>query len=187
MSITVTKPIKPSANQPDRRARMDELFTAHAAAVYAFAVRRSTPATAEDVVSETFLVAWRRLDDVPDAPKPWLLAVARRVLANQRRSDGRQSALRSRLGANDIDPSGPTAGGPPAKAAVLAAVAALPPAERDAITLIAWDDLTAAEAAIVLGCSRATFYVRLHRAKQRLAAVLDDTTSPRHAQEIDQP
>ena len=103
MSITVTRPMKSSANQHDRRARMDELFTAHAADVYAFALRRSSPSTAEDVVSETFLVAWRRLDSVPDTPKPWLLAVARRVLANQRRSNGRQSALRSRLGARDPD------------------------------------------------------------------------------------
>ena len=166
---------------------MDELFTAYAADVFAFALRRSSPSTAEDVVSETFLVAWRRLDSVPDTPKPWLLAVARRVLANQRRSIGRQSAVQSRLGASDPDtwcrPDVERSG----DAAVLDALAELAPADRDAITLIAWDGLTAEEAAIVLGCSRATFYVRLHRAKKRLAVALGITNQPTDAQGVDQP
>jgi RNA polymerase sigma-70 factor, ECF subfamily len=166
---------------------MDDLFTAYAADVFAFALRRSSAATAEDVVSETFLVAWRRLDSVPETPKPWLLAVARRVLANQRRSSDRQSAVRSRLGASDpetwprvdVERSG--------DAAVLDALAELAPGDRDAITLIVWDGLSAEEAAIVLGCSRPTFYVRLHRAKKRLAAALGITNQAIHAQEVDQP
>jgi RNA polymerase sigma-70 factor (ECF subfamily) len=166
---------------------MDELFTAYAGDVFAFALRRSSPSTAEDVVSETFLVAWRRLDSVPDTPKPWLLAVARRVLANQRRSNGRQSAVRSRLGASDPDAwcrvDVERSGDP----AVLDALAELAPADRDAITLIAWDGLTAEEAAIVLGCSRATFYVRLHRAKKRLAALLGITNQPHDAWGAGQP
>lgn len=166
---------------------MNELFTAYAADVFAFALRRSSPSTAEDVVSETFLVAWRRLDAVPDTPKPWLLAVARRVLANQRRSSERQSAVRARLGASDPDTWGRADVERSDDAAVLDALAELAPADRDAITLVAWDGLTAEEASIVLGCSRATFYVRLHRAKKRLGAALDITNQPNHAQEVDQP
>ena len=151
---------------------MDDLFTAHAAEVYAFAARRTSRSGAEDVVAETFLVAWRRLDSVPEEAKPWLLAVARRVLANQRRSDGRRSALTARIGSSE-----PIAGTVVERdqsdhPAVLAALAQLAPRDRDAITLIAWDGLEAEEAATVLGCSRATFYVRLHRAKKRLAEAL---------------
>jgi len=166
---------------------MDELFTAYSADVFAFALRRSSPSIAEDVVSETFLVAWRRLDSVPDTPKPWLLGVARRVLANQRRSNDRQSAVQSRLGANDPGAWYRADAERSGVAAVLDALAALAPADRDAITLIAWEGLTAEEAAIVLGCSRATFYVRLHRAKKRLADSLSIINQPSDAQEVDHP
>jgi RNA polymerase sigma-70 factor, ECF subfamily len=179
--------MRPSANQPDRRARLDALFTAHASDVYAFARRRSSPAIAEDVVSETFLVAWRRLDSVPDTPRPWLLAVARRVLANQRRSNGRQSALKSRLGARDTNAWRTADVEQSGAAAVLEALAELAPADRDALTLIAWDGLTADEAAIVLGCSRSTFYVRFHRAKKRMAQALGMTNQTPDEQEVDQP
>ena len=151
---------------------MDDLFTTHAADVFGFALRRTSRTAAEDVVSETFLVAWRRLDAVPDSPKPWLLAVARRVLANQRRTAGRQSALTSRLEMRDPDARGGEQLDPAGDEAVLEALAALTPTERDAITLIAWDGLSAEEAAIVLDCSRSAFYVRLHRARKRLAAAL---------------
>jgi len=179
--------MKSSPNEDDRRARMDDLFTAYAADVYAFALRRSSPSAAEDVVSETFLVAWRRLDSVPDTPKPWLLAVARRVLANQRRSVGRQSAVRSRLGTSDPDTWCRPDEQQSDDAAVLSALTKLAPGDRDAITLVAWDGLTAEEAATVLGCSRATFYVRFHRAKKRLAVALGSTDPANDAQEVDHP
>jgi RNA polymerase sigma-70 factor, ECF subfamily len=175
-----------TTDQVRRRAQMDALFTSHAADVFAFALRRTSRSAAQDAVSETFLVAWRRFDSVPEAPKPWLLGVARRVLANQRRSDGRQIALRTRLGSpqpnlteHDAADHAPTQG----DGAVLAALAALTPAERDAITLIAWDGLNAEEAATVLGCSRAAFYVRVHRARRRLAAALSPAIDPSHEQE----
>ena len=109
------------------------------------------------------------------------------MLANQRRSSGRQSAVRSRLGANDPDAWCRADVEQSGDAAVLDALAGLAPADRDAITLIAWDGLTAEEAAIVLGCSRATFYVRLHRAKKRLAVALSIINQPNDAQEVDQP
>jgi Sigma-70 region 2 len=68
--------------------RFAQVFDAHFRAVSAYALRRTTPAEAEDVVAETFLVAWRRLDELPEDPKAWLLGVARRILANQRRAAG---------------------------------------------------------------------------------------------------
>ena len=79
----------------DRQARFEQLYRAHAGAVRAYAVRRArSDAIADDVVSDVFLVVWRRLDDVPDRPVPWLLLIARRALANRRRSGRRAAALR---------------------------------------------------------------------------------------------
>ncbi|MEO8267224.1 MAG: RNA polymerase sigma factor [Ilumatobacteraceae bacterium] len=191
MSTYMKSAIESTTDHVRRRAEMDALFTSHAAEVYAFALRRTSRSAAQDVVSETFLVAWRRFDSVPDAPRPWLLGVARRVLANQRRSDGRQIALRTRVGSSDPNTSEQDAAElaePEAlqgDSAVLAALAALTPSERDAITLIAWDGLGAEEAAIVLGCSRAAFYVRVHRARRRLAAALGTAIDSFNEQEAD--
>ena len=144
----VTSATETATDQVRRRAQMDALFTSHAADVYAFALRRTSRSAAQDAVSETFLVAWRRLDSVPEAPKPWLLGVARRVLANQRRAEGRQIALRTRLGSTQPNAWGQDAAqlaepaAPIGDSAVLAALGALSPAERDAITLVAWDGLS---------------------------------------------
>jgi len=60
-------------------------------------LRRVNPSTADDVVAEVFVVCWRRLDEVPVDPLPWLLGVARRVLSTQRRGERRRGALRDRL------------------------------------------------------------------------------------------
>ena len=84
-----------------REDRFRSLFAAHHGAVLAFARRRSNPAHADDIAAETFLVAWRRLDDVPTRPGealPWLYAVARHTLLNAARSDRRREALAVRLG-----------------------------------------------------------------------------------------
>jgi hypothetical protein len=66
-----------------RRARFDALFHEHHPAVQAYARRRVPPEVVDDIVSETFLVVWRRLDDVPEAPLPWLIAVARNVVGTE--------------------------------------------------------------------------------------------------------
>src|SRR5690349_12050848 len=66
--------------------RFDEIYRRHAAAVLAYARRRVPRDLAEEVVAETFVVCWRRLDRVPEDALPWLYAVARRTLANQRRA-----------------------------------------------------------------------------------------------------
>jgi RNA polymerase sigma-70 factor (ECF subfamily) len=179
VSTSVKNAVQPTTDQVRRRAQMDALFTSHAADVYAFALRRTSRSAAQDAVSETFLIAWRRFDSVPDTPKPWLLGVARRVLANQRRADGRQIALRTRLGPPQMNAVEQDAA---SDRTVLAALAALTPAERDAITLVAWDGLTAEEAATVLGCSRSAFYVRVHRARHRLAATLGIAIDPTNEQ-----
>jgi RNA polymerase sigma-70 factor (ECF subfamily) len=152
-----------------RETRLEELFHEHGRAVWAYARRRASASDADEVVSETFLVAWRRLDDIPERPRPWLLGVARRCLANVERGAARQSAVQLRL-ASQREPSPAESG----SGRVLEALASLTASEREVLTLLAWDELSPAEAAVVLGCSRAAVYLRLHRARRRLAALLPE-------------
>lgn len=150
----------------------EELFTTlfentHQA-LLAYAVRRvADPTDAADVVAETFLVAWRRLEDVPpgDAARPWLFGVARRVLANLYRGERRRTALADRLRASlsEVVPA-------PDLAPVEVAMAALRPDDQELLRLVAWEELARDEIAMVLGIPKATVRVRLHRARQRLAA-----------------
>jgi RNA polymerase sigma-70 factor, ECF subfamily len=158
---------------------VEDLYRAHARHVLAYALRRTDAATADDVVSEVFLIAERRLADVPTDARPWLYGVGRRVLANQRRSDGRRAALQVALGvlARDsapIPPPGLDAGTP----LLAAALAALRPDDREVLMLTAWEGLGARDAATVLGCSTAAFHTRLHRARTRLQAELGRQTEP---------
>ena len=66
----------------------ERLYRANYDRVLAYGLRRTDPERARDATAETFVVAWRRLADVPPDPLPWLLGVARRVLANERRAVG---------------------------------------------------------------------------------------------------
>jgi RNA polymerase sigma-70 factor (ECF subfamily) len=139
--------------------------------VLAYALRRTTKEEAEEVVAETFVVAWRRLNEVPDDPIPWLLGVARRVLANQRRATGRRKALDQRLasasrstGVVTPDPAEEVA----ARMALDGALAQLSEWDREALLLVVWDGLDNRKAAQVMNCSAATFALRLHRARRRL-------------------
>lgn len=155
----------------DDRARLEELFRDHVHAVTRYVRRRAGSSAVDDVVAETFLVAWRRLDRVPEDALPWLLGVARRTLSTQTRSARRQSALAAKL-ATAADPS-PEAATAELDGAVEAALARLRPLDREAITLIAWEELTPAQAAVVLGQTRVAFRVRLHRARRRLREDLE--------------
>jgi len=159
----------PSAStEHDARERFEELFQQQHQAVSNYARRRAGAGLAEDVVAETFLVAWRRLDDVPVDALPWLLGVARRTLSTQQRSVRRQTALAEKLAADIRAPIIDTSASSELDIAVAEALVRLRPRDREAITLIAWDDLTPAQAAVALGQSRAAFRVRFHRAKLRL-------------------
>lgn len=125
-------------------------------------------------MSDTFLVAWRRFDDVPESPLPWLLATARRTLANARRSSRRQEALRDRLNGQRhilMDTDGPeeVALRDDERTRVRAALGRLAPTDREILTLTAWEGLSCAEVSEVLGIPAGRVSVRLHRAKKRLA------------------
>ncbi len=80
-------------SETERKARLERLFDQHYAAVLAYGLRRAPRAVAEDVASETFVIASRRIDEVPAAALPWLYGVARRVLANERRAETRRDQL----------------------------------------------------------------------------------------------
>lgn len=141
--------------------------------VRAYACRRAAPDAAQDVVADTFLVAWRRLEDVPEDALPWLYGVARRVLANQRRSAVRSAALERRVAGATVQPGPGDVGEDVADAELLRlALGRVPEKGREALTLVAWDGLSGARAARAAGCSKAAFAVRLHRARARLAAEL---------------
>ena len=148
------------------------MFAAHHAAVRSYVVRRAGGGIGvDDAVADTFLVAWRRLDGVPESARPWLLGVARRVLADQRRGLRRRRSLSQQLA---LASSTRIAWEPPAQisAELAEALRGLTGHEREALMLVAWDGLTPAEGAVAAGCSAAAFRVRLHRARRRVAARL---------------
>nr|WTB08057.1 sigma-70 family RNA polymerase sigma factor [Streptomyces antimycoticus] len=130
----------------------------------------------EDITSETFTVAWRRMRDIPTPPLPWLLGVARNLTRELRRRDGRQYDLAAQE-AQRIITSGAqvedVAAGVTERAVALQALAGLSAADRELLTLVAWHGLGPRQAARVLGCSSATFAVRLHRARRRLERAVD--------------
>jgi RNA polymerase sigma factor (sigma-70 family) len=159
------------------RETFERLYREHAGRVKAYALRRvGSVAGADEVVSDVFLVAWRRLDSIPDDALPWLLGVARNAIANRHRSERRTTALHARIADTErtpdiADPPGPDdlldRGDP-----VVRALAELPERDRELLMLVAWEDLEPAQLARVLGISRATANVRLHRARRRLATAL---------------
>ncbi len=155
-----------------------KLFEANHGDIAAYCQRRASAATANDAVSETFLIAWRRFDDIPAGPEArlWLFGVARRTLANLRRSDHRQTELRRRITTDAggspttiADPSDEVVGNP---SRILDALATLDPDDQEALALVTWEGLSHAEAGLVLGCSANAFGVRIHRARRRLADAL---------------
>jgi RNA polymerase sigma-70 factor (ECF subfamily) len=154
-----------------QRERFEEIYREHVGAVAAYALRRAPREAAEDVVAETFLVAWRRLDRMPEEPLPWLYGVARRTLANHRRSAARRASLAHRL---EIEAPPGSIG--PVDERLLDALRVLRRRDREVLMLLAWEGLTPAEAAQVLGCSPVAYRIRLHRARKRLALALEATS-----------
>jgi RNA polymerase sigma factor (sigma-70 family) len=159
----------------DADRRFEGCFRDHYAAVLAFAIRRLPDrSTAEDAAAETFAVAWRRRELIPDEPLPWLYGIALRVAANQRRSGERRRRLGERLEHEASSrPMAEPADALHRRDAFARAFERLAEPEREVLRLVAWDGLDTREAAVVLGCSAAAFRVRLHRARRRLAKHLE--------------
>lgn len=165
------------APSPSSDAKFRRIFDAHLAAVQRYCVRRLSPSDANDAASEVFLVAWRRLEDIPggEATLPWLLGVARNAVRNVERS-GRRT---QRLSAKAQLASQPVDLGPEVHVVrhseyeqVAAALASLSEADREVIRLRAWEELTASQIASVIGVSVAAAEKRVARATNRLAVAV---------------
>ena len=168
----------------DREARFRAVYGASFQVVLAYCIRRtSTPQDAADAAADTFLVAWRRLDDLPagQAETPWLLATARRVLSNQRRGECRFVELRARLATEIATHSlSIEVPGDVDDRAFADAFAGLTPDERDILGMSAWEELSSEQIGTVLGCSPGAARTRLHRARHRLRRLIDETEAGFH-------
>jgi RNA polymerase sigma-70 factor (ECF subfamily) len=152
-----------------RRARFERLAPELIEPLRRFLARRADPATAEDVLAETLLVCWRRLDDVPEQPLPWAYGVARNCLANAERGERRQRRVAAKVAA--VDPPALTtrpAGSDDVDPDLTAALARLRPEEAELLRLWAWEQLTPAEIAATLGITANAASIRLHRAREKL-------------------
>lgn len=165
MTVRSVRPISEDAAGD----RLEALWNAHYAEVFAYALRRlGDQEAARDAAAETFLVAWRRLDVIPERSRAWLFGVAIKVIANSRRGRRRGEALIARL-ERAHDPATAAASAEDALAgAVAAAFNRLSETDRDLLSLVVWEELKPREAASALGIPTTRFSVRLHRAKQRL-------------------
>jgi RNA polymerase sigma-70 factor (ECF subfamily) len=161
--------------------RFRELYASTYADVLRFVLRRAHASHAEDVTAEVFTVAWRRLAQVPASPgeaKAWLLGVARHTLQNSGRGRQRYEALAVRI-AQDFPRHVDSDSDTEVLARRLDLAAAWPrlsPADQEAIALIAWEELSSAQAAAVIGISAVAFRLRLSRARRKLRRHLGEAT-----------
>jgi RNA polymerase sigma-70 factor (ECF subfamily) len=168
--LSYRQPVSPD----ERRRRFEDVYAANHAPLFGYVLRRTDNSDdAADVIAETFLTAWRRLDDVPpgDAARLWLYGVARRTLANHRRGERRRLALAGRLRA-DLAAAGQPPGFTGELTDVVRAFRCLPEADRELLALAGWEGLDAGQIAATFGCSRNAARIRLHRARRRFAAEL---------------
>jgi RNA polymerase sigma factor (sigma-70 family) len=166
-----------SKSEPERRRRFDALFASYSSDIVAYCGWRAASASdAQDAVAEVFLTAWRRLDELPegDAARVWLYATARRVIANQRRSNRRRFALQERLALEAA--SAPQEAADREQAVVHEALRRLGPRDREILLLAEWEGLSPAQIAGVMGCLTVTARGRLHRARRRFRAVFEELT-----------
>ena len=153
----------------DDREWLEAMWNQHAGRVYAYAARRVGRDGADDVVADTFVVAWRNRMSRPSRELPWLYGAARRVIADRRRSGERLARLVDRLA--EIAPASNTDGADDHLAAA-GALDSLSEEDREVLLLTAWEGLPAADAARVLGVTAPSYRMRLSRARRRLARAL---------------
>jgi len=151
--------------------RFEELYGRCYGDVERYVRRRAPHDMVTDLVADVFLVAWRRLDEVPDAEaRLWLYGVARNVLANHARGTIRARHLAERVAANTATALDDHADAVAARTSIAAAFDQLSDADQEILRLIAWEGLGIREAAAVLDCGVTTCAMRLNRARRRLHA-----------------
>lgn len=163
-----------SEGDPDARARFRALYDRTNRQVLTYCLRRTRHHTdAVDATADTYVVAWRRFDRVPDgdAALLWLFATARRVLANQRRTTRRREKLHERLRnvGSDVDGPEEIAVANEEQRTVLQALGRLSDDDRELLRLAVSEQLPHADIAALMGCTRNAVDIRLHRARKRLA------------------
>jgi RNA polymerase sigma factor (sigma-70 family) len=167
----------------ERRRRFDELFASYSSDIVAYCGwRAGSPSDAQDAVAEVFLTAWRRFDDLPegDAARVWLYATARRVIANQRRSNRRRVALLERL-THEAAAAQELHSLDREETVVHEALRRLGPRDREVLLLAEWEGLSPAQIATVLGCLTVTARGRLHRARRRFRTAFEEASqAPNH-------
>ena len=159
-------------------SRFETIWREHRHQVLAYCLRRAASADAEDACADTFLVVWRRIDEIPPAPKtlPCLYGIARKSLSNQTRAFYRRGRLHTKLSnlgmAPAADPMLVVVQSADDKV-VTDAVQRLKPVDREIVMLDVWEGLSRAEIADVLGMTRAAVDQRIHRAYQKLSRTLE--------------
>ncbi|HEY1641765.1 MAG TPA: sigma-70 family RNA polymerase sigma factor [Streptosporangiaceae bacterium] len=165
-------------------AEFTAMYDAYRMRVWGYVRARAGRQAADEVVSDTFAVAWRRFHDIPDPALPWLLGVARNVLRETVRASIRRESLAAELrtwarpaAAVSADLSEAVT----SRLTLLGALASLSEDDREALILVAWLELTPREAALVTGAAPTAMRVRLHRARKRMQQALagDDSAASR--------
>jgi RNA polymerase sigma-70 factor (ECF subfamily) len=145
------------------------LFRENYPQIVAFARRRVGPDACQEIAAETFLVAWRRFDSVPDSALPWLYQVATFTIANHRRREAKTVPYGASSSLDLLVSATTTEDESDARDLIKVAFTSLGLKDQEVLRLAAWDGLSSAEGAAVLGCSVTAYKVRLHRARTRLA------------------
>lgn len=136
-----------------------------------YARRRVASHAVDDIVSDTLMTLWRRLDDVPDSARlPWAYGVARHHIANHRRSTSRNLRLVRRT---QSEPAHPSEVDGPLDPEIDEAMSALSEGDRELLRLWAWEQLEAAEIGQVMGLTANAAAIRLHRAKKKFGENLE--------------
>jgi RNA polymerase sigma-70 factor (ECF subfamily) len=166
---------------PKADERFTRIYETHYLAVLAYCARRVNRSDAEDVSSEVFTVLWKKMDAFDlDAPLPWLYNVALGTIRNRHRATRRSKALTRKIGRTQS-----TIGSPAPDVVIvrneqdeeaLKTLARLRETDQEVIRLAIWEEMSAREIGLVIGCSTSAAEQRLHRAKKRLAKKLSPTT-----------
>ncbi|MBN6056195.1 sigma-70 family RNA polymerase sigma factor [Nonomuraea sp. RK-328] len=162
-------------------ARFEAVYKETYSRITAYAARRcGSPQDAADVVADTFTVAWRRVDELPEGEQAmlWLYGVARKVLANRRRTGRYRQERNTELDAEVADLYGRRPDGGVELDAIARAFRDLPGDDRELLSLVAWEGLDREQIAAVLGLTRNAVRVRLHRARKRFAHALAEADVP---------
>ncbi|WP_433367846.1 RNA polymerase sigma factor [Streptosporangium sp. CA-115845] len=159
----------------ERLVRFEAVYNQAYGQITAYAARRcDSPQDAADVVAETFTIAWRRVDELPEGEEAtlWLYGVARKVLANHYRGDNRRRARHIGLDAKMADLYGDSPDSKVELEAIGQVFRTLSDDDRELLSLVAWEGLDREEIATALGVSRNAVRIRLHRARRRFSRAL---------------